>query len=320
MVPEHYFKVICCPNCKSSLEAKDDTDELVCRGCNSTYPVVEDIPILLRGVDDEISQIIKQFYDSEWKKNEDGVLRAKVAHEDLSNLGQRYIRQNENRLLPQLDPDNGHEFFLDAASGAQPRVEFGSKYTYHICVDFSLDGMIESRRLIGDRAICVVASLLSIPLQESSCDGILAAHVLYHLDEQLQGNAIRQLARVMRPEGKMILLYGNPNSIENLLIRCLKKVTGKKITARKGNTFYYYAHPIDYVLTALRDGCSNSKVRVESLRLFTNKVTRKAFNSRMFGKLVFNTIMLFELILGRKASFSSYVAFITMPHQQRRPG
>ena len=52
MLPKHYFKVMCCPKCKSDLEINSrNEEELICSNCESIYPVIEDIPILLNEKD-----------------------------------------------------------------------------------------------------------------------------------------------------------------------------------------------------------------------------------------------------------------------------
>ena len=310
MIPDHYYTVICCPQCKSDLETNEE-EGLSCQSCKSTYPVVEGIPILLQ-VEDEVSQVVKQFYDSEWKRNSDGVLRAKVQHEDLSSLGQRYINVNENRFVSLFAPKTDQSFFLDAASGAQPRVEFGDKYTYHVCVDFSLDGLIESRKLLGDRAICICGSLLNMPLKDSVCDSIIASHVLYHIDKDLQDIAVRQLHRVLCPEGEMVIFYGNPHSLECLIVRCVKKLIGRSESGMRGKEtrFYYHSHTINYMLGVLRHEFGESRVRVEQLRMFTKTITGKALNSKFLGKTIYKMLMVLEHLFGRRPSSSSYVAYI----------
>lgn len=118
--------------------------------------------------------------------------------------------------------------FLDAASGAQPRIEFGKNFYRHICLDFSLDGLLESRKLLGERAICICGSLLNMPIKNSVCDGIIASHVIYHIDKDLQAVAVRQLAQVLKPGGKMLILYANPHSPERLIYKGIKKILRKK--------------------------------------------------------------------------------------------
>ncbi|MDA2936682.1 class I SAM-dependent methyltransferase [Acidobacteria bacterium AH-259-A15] len=257
MIPQHYFEIICCPKCRSNFDKNSKNEkEVSCHNCKSTYPVIQGIPILLPVLEDEVGQVVKRFYDSEWRRNEAGVLKAKVKHEDLSNLGQLYIKRNEARFVSlfKQEQEKDQNFFLDAGSGAQPRVEFGKNYSYHICLDFSLEGLIESRKLLGSRAICICGSILNMPIKDSVCDGVIASHVIYHIEKDLQVNAIQQLSRVLRPGSKLLILYANPNSLERLLIKGLKKMMRRKETATSNeSTFYYYAHSVNFML----DICSN---------------------------------------------------------------
>lgn len=313
MIPAHYFEVICCPKCRSDLEiGAGGEPHLSCQSCTSTYPVIDGIPVLLDEIEDEVSQIIKGFYDSEWQENGTGVLRAKVAHEDLSHLGQRYIQTHEDRFLSLFNPSRNRTFFLDAASGAQPRVTFGEKYTYHVCVDFSLNGLIESRKQLGDRAICVCGSLLNLPLKDSICDGAIASHALYHIDKDLQEDAIRQLYRVLRPGEKVLILYRNPNSFEERVVNGLKRALRRNRTAVNGEkkSFYYHAHTIRYMMRVLRKEFGDSAVRIESLRMFTKRVSQRLFRGVILGKTIFKTLALVENGLRRSPKFFTYVVYV----------
>jgi len=125
-------------------------------------------------------------------------------------------------------------FFLDAASGAQPRVNFGASYSYHVCLDFALDGLIECKQLLGDRAICICGSLLNMPIKSMICDGIVVSHCLYHIDKDLQLNAVSELSRVLSYKGTVLIFYGNPNSFERRILT-ERIVTGlKNIMEKKG--------------------------------------------------------------------------------------
>lgn len=317
MIPKYYFQVICCPKCKSDLEVNPrNEEELMCSNCNRTYPVTEGIPILVDGAEDEVSQIIKRFYDSEWKRNENGTLRAKAKHEDLSNLGQKYIQTNEDRFMPLFTKGKQtRDFFLDAASGAQPRINFGANYSYHVCLDFALDGLIECKRLLGDRAICICGSLLNMPIKSMICDGIIVSHCLYHIDKDLQLNAISELSRVLSYKGTVLIFYGNPNSFERRILT-ERIVTGlKNIMEKKGImtgrlNSYYYAHPLNHMLDMLSSQFSNSKITAKPLRFFTRKISQPAFMNRFLGEMFFRLFVLIENLLKEKANLASYVSYI----------
>lgn len=311
MVPKYYFQVICCPKCKSDLEANPrNEEELICSNCSSTYPVIDGIPVLLDKIEDEVSQVIKKFYDSAWKRNKNGMLIAKVEHEDLASLGQKYTRLNEDRFVPFFRKGKeSQDFFLDAASGAQPRVRFGKNYVYHICLDFSLDGLIECRKLLGKRAICICGSLLNIPIKDSVCNGIIASHCLYHIDKDLQQNAISELSRVLHHQGKILIFYRNPNSLEQQIVSRLKKMIGKKEHVDT-TVFYYYAHPLSSMLEILSSKFPDSKVAVKPLRMFTKTISEPAFRNKILGHLLFSMFIFIEKLFKEKAHLTSYVVYV----------
>src|SRR5215471_19582177 len=97
MVPKHYFEVMCCPDCRTDL--RESSDDLQCSTCRRRYPVVNGIPVLISGNDDEVSGVVAKFYASAWKRDDGAMLAAKVLHEDTSDLGQRYIHDSEARFL-----------------------------------------------------------------------------------------------------------------------------------------------------------------------------------------------------------------------------
>jgi hypothetical protein len=41
------LEILVCPDCKSTLRADDENDELICTGCGLIYPVRDDIPVML---------------------------------------------------------------------------------------------------------------------------------------------------------------------------------------------------------------------------------------------------------------------------------
>lgn len=41
------LEILVCPNCKGSLTADHEHDELRCHGCGLSYPVRDDIPVML---------------------------------------------------------------------------------------------------------------------------------------------------------------------------------------------------------------------------------------------------------------------------------
>lgn len=302
--------LVACPRCEGSLKADrenlDDAQKLICLGCAAEYEVVQGIPVLLAESDDRVSQMIKKFYDSEWSRDAAGVFEAKKKHEDLSDLGQRYIREAEARLEGVFAA--GGEFFLDAGAGAQPRVDMGRNFKYHVCVDFSLAGLVECRRILGDRAICIAGSLLKLPLKRKTFDGVLASHCIYHLDAGLQSQAVTELARVLAAGGTLLILYGNPRSPEQALAGWAKKLLPKAGSPTSGE-FYYFAHPVSAFRRFLEEPPASLDVEVKALRFFTKRISAPLM--KLPGAEVWLPwLQEAERHLEGQAEWASYVAYV----------
>lgn len=47
MLSKELLDILCCPKCKGNLEYKPEQETLTCTSCRTTYPVRNDIPIML---------------------------------------------------------------------------------------------------------------------------------------------------------------------------------------------------------------------------------------------------------------------------------
>jgi SAM-dependent methyltransferase len=272
--------------------------------------VVDGVPVLLVDADDQASTAIQQFYSNAWKRDEQHELRARVLHNDLSDLGERYATVNERQFERYFE--GGGNYFLDAACGALPRVEFGNNFAHHVCLDFSLDGLIECRRVLGERAITVCGSLLKMPLKTSSCDGVLAAHCVYHIERERQSEAVKEMSRVLSA-GRVVIFYANPDALERKVIRGLKQLAGRgggPDAPQVTDTFYYYAHPIERMLGFLRDAFPDSNVTVLPLRLVSTTVSVRAFRVRVLGPACFYTFRAVEKLAPHSARPARLVTYV----------
>jgi SAM-dependent methyltransferase len=186
----------------------------------------------------------------------------------------------------------------------------------NVCVDFSLDGLIEARRLLGVRAICVCGSLLQLPLKDGAFHGVLASHCLYHIDKDLQKKAIDELLRVLAPGGTLLILYGNPewsNPISKGLakIRALRRFRRRSVprpmVAGPG-AIYTHLRSIDWMLNALsQDGL---KVSVKPLCAFTRTETERFFKRPLLGRLWFGLVRGLDRLWRNRPERCYYVAYV----------
>lgn len=341
MLPAQYFEIICCPRCRGDLVQVDD-GRLRCEGCAAEYPVVEGIPVLLAGGDgsggeDEVSRAVSSFYSEAWKqawrKSEEDQ-PAKPAHDDASDYGIRYVRKTERRFIAELEGKKGRKrFFLDAACGAFPRVAFGKGYTYHVCLDFTLEGLLAAQRMMGERALCVCGSLLRAPLRDGVIDGILASHCVYHIDKDLQGVAVRELLRTLAPSGKLVVFYANPDNVSSQLLKTRPGWPLRALLDRarrhappppalatdtdQGPTVYCYLHPIETMMRELASVHPDARVSVRPLCLLPYEERAPLFQQKgAFSALAYGICMGLEKLYERRPDMSYYLTYMAERGEQ----
>lgn len=323
MLPPQYFEVICCPRCRGDLVHVNE-EKLRCQGCAAEYPVVEGIPVLLDATDNEVSRTVSSFYKKAWKRTAEDRLVARVVHDDVSVYGERYVRRTEDRFLSMFQ-GNGRRrrFFLDAGCGTFPRGHFGQAHTYHVCLDFTLEALVEARRALGERAVCVCGSLLRVPLRDAVFDGILASHCIYHIDRDLQGMAIRELLRTLAPGGTLVVFYANPDNTSSRLLKQRRFLPLKAMLSvsrrlapppptvvTDETPIYFFLHPIEYIRQELTAVHPDVRVSVRPLCLFPFDERAPFFQVRGLDALAYATFMGLEKLYERRPDMSYYLAFV----------
>lgn len=239
------------------------------------YPVVDGILLLLKDVAvpwqetapvsgslDRDKQWVRDFYNQQgWVTDEEGNYRDAVIYEDLRPVSAEYVRKCHERVGRHL-PLSG-KYLLDAASGSIQYPEYmaySANYQYRICADFSFRALKEARKKLGTKGIYILCDITQLPLKKNSVDGFVSLHTIYHIPKDQQIKAIRELYRVLRPEGKGVVVYdwfkhsSWMNSwlfpfravvfVKNRLLRTLGRVTTTKIGTGR---LYFYAHTLDYL-------------------------------------------------------------------------
>jgi ubiquinone/menaquinone biosynthesis C-methylase UbiE len=117
-------------------------------------------------------------------------------------LGRRLIRTR-------MFDVRGMKSMLDVGSGAGQiaghLLEFGDRDARIVCMDLSHPMLGRARRrLNSDRPAFIAADLSNLPFADRSFDGVTCGYVLEHLPDPSQG--LSELARVLRPQGRMLLL------------------------------------------------------------------------------------------------------------------
>lgn len=115
-----------------------------------------------------------------------------------------------DRLLRERKFDlRGMKTILDIGSGAgqlvRPILKYADPDAEVVGCDLSYNMLRRARtRLKTDRPVFTTADLVHLPYADNSFDGITCGYVLEHLPDARIG--LREMARVMRPGGRMLLL------------------------------------------------------------------------------------------------------------------
>jgi ubiquinone/menaquinone biosynthesis C-methylase UbiE len=117
-------------------------------------------------------------------------------------LGKRLLRTRKFDL-------RGMKSILDVGSGAGQiaghLLQYADDDAQIVCTDLSHPMLCRAqRRLRSDRPVFIAADLSALPFADGSFDGVTCGYVLEHLPEPVDG--LRELARVMCPGGRMLLL------------------------------------------------------------------------------------------------------------------
>ncbi len=179
----------------------------------------------------ELKERVREYYDRHgWRSLDNGSLVDVRLFVDQREVSQAY-RTKERRRDRELLPAKGR-FFLDAASGALPYVDYSEEWEHHVCVDFSITGLREARRRsgLGSRGLYVNADVCHLPFASGTFEAVLSAHTLYHIPQQGQAEASAELLRVLAPEGTLLILYSNINSLSFRIKRLWEWLTGHPVT------------------------------------------------------------------------------------------
>lgn len=209
----------------------------------------------------DVEKVVRDFYDNfGWKKfdeksGEDSLFRR------FSRPYYGYHHLVNRRTLKCFSGVTGRLLIAGGGDLPETHTQIAQQFSSVCCLDISKRSLDISKQKLGDKADYVLGSILDIPKPAEYFDAIYCAHVIYHIDKKLQANAIKELLRVIRPGGKVVIIYRNPDSIAASLVQKLFKIS---LLWRLQNCMpsteihvppiYFYAYPLEW-WDQFRDTC-----------------------------------------------------------------
>lgn len=197
----------------------------------------------------DVENGVKKYYDEIGWTQRDSELHEDKLFRAASPDFARYYAGVQARTARLFDGIGGS--FLIAGCGDMPdsHVEIARKFDQVTCLDISESALAQAKEKLPD-AKFTLGSILDMPFAEGTFDAIYCAHVIYHIDQAQQEQAVRNLYRMLKPGGKLVIVYVNHRNIGNRLLK-LKRLFSRTAapTPTKDATahgLYFFAHPLSF--------------------------------------------------------------------------
>lgn len=194
-------------------------------------------------MNDPVETSVRRFYDEHgWKEGHEGKL-----FRVFRPAYRPYDEAANQRALACFDGREGHLLIAGCGDLPPSHKALAERFQSVSCLDISPVALtIAGSKL--PQAKMVLGSICEAPFPSDSFDAVFAAHVIYHIDANLQERAVRELIRVTRKGGRIVILYGNPQSpIQHLaraMLRLRKLVRGENVTQTSAGALYCAMHPL----------------------------------------------------------------------------
>ncbi|WMJ74263.1 methyltransferase domain-containing protein [Cytophagaceae bacterium ABcell3] len=237
------------------------------------YPIVDDIIVLHanyalyigkdKDIRDKMSYDKKRVFDyyneiNYKTQNAMSIYEDSAKWVDYREVSKEYI-QNSFTKAAKFYPPSG-KYFLDIASGPiglQEYLNLSRGYEYRICIDISINALIQAKHNFqhsAEKGIFICGDITNIPIKSNICNTVLSQHTLYHLPKKDQKTAVEELYRVaLDGGGHVVIIYSwfwhgwFMNIALNVvqLYRIARHLAGKlyvKLNPKTKPRLYFHAH------------------------------------------------------------------------------
>lgn len=145
---------------------------------------------------------------------------------------------------------------------------YGDVFASSIVADYSLENLKKARESIKDQSAYMIAlNAYHLPFRKSVLDCILSVRLMHHLENA--PDAMKEISRVIVPEGSLVLEYANKRHFFEILKVLIGKSKMKPFSiepTKRGELFYNF-HP-KYIRGLLKENdlMLKKEVSVSNLR------------------------------------------------------
>jgi SAM-dependent methyltransferase len=154
-----------------------------------------------------VERAVRDFYDTYgWSKGGEDEL-----YRQFRPPYWPYHEQTVARTLGCFAGRKGSLLFVGGGDLPRSHVALASNFASVACIDISEVALNITQKKLP-QAERVLGSICSAPLASDTYDAVFCAHVIYHIDRNEQERAVREIIRVAKPVGRIVIIYNNPHS------------------------------------------------------------------------------------------------------------
>lgn len=190
-----------------------------------------------------VEQSVREFYDERgWKGSEDRLFR------QYGRAYQRYHTAADARTIGCFAGRNGSLLIAGGGDMPESHVSIATKFEKVSYIDISETALKIAQRKVP-KLEPKLGSICCAPFETSTFDAVFCAHVIYHIDAAEQEKAVRELIRICKPGGRVVILYKNPKSPIRYAagaVDRLRKLAAPEYAIEKASGLYFSAHPLKW--------------------------------------------------------------------------
>lgn len=192
-------------------------------------------------VDPSVEEQTRQFYDLVgWVADDQGVIGEDRFFRHSGVEHATYGAKVSAKPAALLEGVGGTVLFAGPGDLPNSHTSAAGLFDKVVCADISERALEICQKKLGGKGEYHRASLLNLPFEDASVDAALCTHVLYHIDKKHQRQAVRELIRVTKPGGRIVIVYCNPTAPLMTIQQALKSLRVNKLLAKQKLYTHYY--------------------------------------------------------------------------------
>lgn len=210
-----------------------------------------------RSAESKVEQSVREFYDGFGWDDADGAKGEDISFRMFRPAYYPYHDAVEARTMEALAPFEGDLLIVGCGDMPDSHVDLANRFDQTTCIDISQKALDIAAKRLPDAAT-LLGSIVHSEIEDDSFDTVFCAHVLYHIDAAQQAEAMREMLRVVRPGGKVVVLYSNPRSplrymcsaakvLNNLAAKILRREQQHRTSSGQVRpALYFRPHPLGW--------------------------------------------------------------------------